>query len=40
MKKNGEPKKSTGGYGGQSNSKQDKQTLKEKEKKKIPVQEQ
>jgi hypothetical protein len=37
--KNGEPKKSTGRDGGQSNSKQDKQTLKEK-KKKFLVQEQ
>jgi cytoskeletal protein RodZ len=32
--KNGEPKKSTGRYGGQSDSEQDKQTLKEKRKKK------
>jgi hypothetical protein len=29
-KKNEEPKKSTGRYGGQSDSEQDKQTLKEK----------
>jgi hypothetical protein len=35
-KNNGEPKKSTGRDGGQSNSKQDKQTLKEKRKKKNP----
>jgi hypothetical protein len=36
-RKNGEPKKSTGRDGGHSNSKQDKQTLKEKkEEKKIP----
>jgi hypothetical protein len=32
-KRKGEPKKSTGRDGGQSNSKQDKQTLKEKKKK-------
>jgi hypothetical protein len=34
-KKNVEPKKSTRRYGGRSDSKQDKQTLKEKRKKKI-----